>query len=137
MATPFPRKLHTVLDTTDARTLAEFYRKLLGLHYRPGDEPPGDGPDGPGWLVLVDDDGDRVLAFQQVDALTPSTWPTNEVPAQAHVDFTVPDRATLAHHHARALELGARHLRDGSADPEEPIHVYADPAGHPFCLFVR
>ncbi len=35
-----PRLLHTVLDTTEVRTLAEFYRELLGLEYRPGDEPP-------------------------------------------------------------------------------------------------
>jgi hypothetical protein len=33
----YPRMLHTVLDTTDVRLLAEFYRELLGLRYRPGD----------------------------------------------------------------------------------------------------
>jgi Glyoxalase-like domain len=38
-----PRLLHTVVDTTNARRLAEFYRALLGLQYRPGDEPPADG----------------------------------------------------------------------------------------------
>ncbi len=32
-----------VLDTTDARGLAEFYRELLGLAYRPGDERPPAG----------------------------------------------------------------------------------------------
>jgi catechol 2,3-dioxygenase-like lactoylglutathione lyase family enzyme len=137
VTTPFPRMLHTVLDATDVRELAEFYRELLGLRYRAGDEPPGDGPDGPDWLVLEDDDGRRVLAFQQVEVLPAATWPGSEVPQQVHVDFTVPDRATLAHHHARALALGARELRDGSADETEPIHVYADPAGHPFCVFVR
>jgi hypothetical protein len=31
----------TVLDTADPRRLAEFYRQLFGLRYRPGDEPPG------------------------------------------------------------------------------------------------
>ena len=52
--TSFPRILHTVLDTTDARSLAEFYRRLLGLRYRDGDEPPADGtPDDAQWLVLV------------------------------------------------------------------------------------
>ena len=25
-------------------------------------------------------------------------------------------------------------LEDRSADPQEPLRVYADPAGHPFCL---
>jgi hypothetical protein len=34
------------------------------------------------------------------------------------------------------LGLGARLLRDRFDDPDEPLYVYADPAGHPFCLFV-
>lgn len=38
-------KLHqVVLDCTDARSLAEFYRQFLGLVYRPGDEPPEGHP---------------------------------------------------------------------------------------------
>jgi catechol 2,3-dioxygenase-like lactoylglutathione lyase family enzyme len=128
----FPRALHTVLDTTDARALAEFYRQFLGLTYRPGDE----GTDPSGWLVLVDDDGSRVLAFQQVDRLTPSSWPTDDVPMQVHVDYTVPDRTTLEQHHGRALDLGATVLLDRTDDPHEPLYVFADPAGHPFCVFV-
>ncbi|WP_432561949.1 VOC family protein [Kineococcus sp. SYSU DK003] len=139
MAIPFPRALHTVLDTTDARGLAEFYRELLALQYRPGDEPPADESDEPdeaGWLVLLDDHARRVLAFQQVDDLPRSTWPSAGVPMQAHVDFTVPDRTALDHHHERALALGATLLLDRTDDPAEPLYVYADPAGHPFCLLV-
>jgi hypothetical protein len=34
----------TVLDAVDARGLAEFYRQLLGLRWRIGDEPPTSGP---------------------------------------------------------------------------------------------
>ncbi len=26
---------------------------------------------------------------------------------------------------------------DDSDDPEEPIYIYADPDGHPFCIFVK
>ena len=47
-----PQLLQTVLDCTDPRLLAEFYRRLLGLEYRPGDEPSGEVPDAD-WLVLV------------------------------------------------------------------------------------
>lgn len=43
----FPNLLQVVLDTTDARALAEFYRRLLGLWYRPGDEPPPPGEPDP------------------------------------------------------------------------------------------
>jgi catechol-2,3-dioxygenase len=39
----YPQLLHTVLDTTRLRELAEFYRQLLGLSYRPDDEPPVEG----------------------------------------------------------------------------------------------
>ena len=37
-----PRLLQTVIDSTDIRSTAEFYRQLLGLRYRPGDEAPSD-----------------------------------------------------------------------------------------------
>ncbi|MGF0118519.1 VOC family protein [Promicromonospora sp. Marseille-Q5078] len=133
-----PRIRQVVLDTTDARGLAEFYRELFGLAYRPGDEPPAPGepdPRGSDWLVLRNPDG-VPLAFQQVPALPPSTWPDDAVPQQLHLDTTVPDVAELDRQHERAIALGARLAHDRSDDPEEPLRVYADPAGHPFCIFV-
>ncbi|HEY0239729.1 MAG TPA: VOC family protein [Friedmanniella sp.] len=136
---PPPRFLQTVLDTEDPRGLAEFYRVLLGLTYRPGDERPAPGgpdPAGEDWLVLVDDSGGRVLAFQRVDTLPPPTWPTGERPQMLHLDTVVPTAADLAEQHLRALGLGARLLLDRFDDPDEPLYVYADPAGHPFCIFV-
>ena len=133
----YPRLLHTVLDATDIRTLAEFYRQLLGLRYRPDSEPPSPGePDDEDWLVLLDDRGGRGLAFQQVDQLTPTTWPRPDVPMQLHCDFTVAGVEELERHRRRAEELGARILLDRTDDPDEPLYVLADPAGHPFCLFV-
>ncbi len=48
----------------------------------------------------------------------------------------MPDKAELDVQHARALRLGARLRSDESDDPEEPLRVYADPAGHLFCIFV-
>jgi catechol-2,3-dioxygenase len=132
----FPQLMHTALDTTDCRRLAEFYRKLLGLHYRPGDEPPADADlDAPDWLVLLGPDGRRVLAFQRVDELTPTTWPRPDVPMQLHVDYRVDDRAELERHRSRAEALGARVLLDRTA-ADEALYVLADPAGHPFCLLV-
>jgi hypothetical protein len=53
-----------------------------------------------------------------------------------HLDTTVPTVEDLHAQHRRALDLGARLLRDRSDDPDEPLFVYADPAGHPFCIFV-
>lgn len=134
-----PRLAQVVLDAEDARALAEFYRKLLGYEYRPGDEPPAAGEDDPrgrDWLVLNDPSGARGLAFQHVGSLERSTWPAEGIPQQLHLDLTVPGRAELDASHERALGLGAEVLYDRSDDEEEPLRVYADPAGHPFCIFV-
>jgi catechol 2,3-dioxygenase-like lactoylglutathione lyase family enzyme len=133
-----PQLLQTVLDTTDVRSLAEFYRQLLGLVYRPGDEPPDDGGrDDADWLVLTDSAGNRKLAFQQVDDLPRNTWPRPGVPQQLHLDTTVPDSAALERQRDRALALGAELRLDRSDDPGEPLYVLADPVGHTFCIFVR
>jgi catechol 2,3-dioxygenase-like lactoylglutathione lyase family enzyme len=135
----YPEFAQVVLDTTDARGLAEFYRELLGLRYRPGDEPPAPGqpdPAGRDWLVLLDPAGRRGVAFQQVAELAPATWPDGPRPQQLHLDLTVPTAADLDVQHDRAMSLGARLLFDRSGDPDEQLRVYADPAGHPFCIFV-
>lgn len=129
----------TVLDTTDARALAEFYRQLLGLEYRPGDEPPPQGqpdPKGQDWLVLRSTDGATRLAFQQVEELPEATWPRGARPQQLHLDLTVTTRTGLDVQHQRTLDIGGQLLDDRSDDPVEPLRVYADPAGHPFCIFV-
>jgi hypothetical protein len=139
VAGAFPTLRSVVLDTTDARRLAEFYRRLLGYEYRPGDEPPPNGqadPKGSDWLVLLDPAGRARLAFQQVDRLEPSTWPADGVPQQVHLDLSVATTEELVVQHERALSLGARLLHDRFDHPVEPLYVYADPAGHPFCIFV-
>ncbi|MBC9226435.1 VOC family protein [Aeromicrobium sp. 636] len=131
----FPQLRQTVIDATDVRRTAEFYRELLGLQYRPGDEPGADQDD-PDWLVLRHPDGSGALAFQQVDRLDQTTWPDPDVPMQLHLDCTVPDLTELRRQRARAEALGASLLMDQSDDAEEPLFVMADPEGHPFCLFV-
>jgi hypothetical protein len=65
--------------------------------------------------------------FQQVSEYNPPRWPDPAHPQQAHLDIIVGD---LDAGEARALELGAARLEAGS----EGFWVFADPAGHPFCL---
>ena len=130
-----PELLHTVLDAVDVRREAEFWRELLGLVYRAGDEVP-EGEDDADWLVLLRPDGGRCLAFQLVDEQPRTTWPSQEVPMQLHLDLTVPDTDELAVQHDRALALGATVLLDRTDDEDEPLYVFADPEGHPFCIFV-
>jgi hypothetical protein len=134
-----------VLDTLDPRALADFYHQLLGYPYGPGFDPSAGGSevetqegteDEVDWVLLETASGGPYLAFQKVDELPESTWPTTHVPQQLHLDLTVPDKAALEEQHRRALDLGARLLHDESDHPDEPIYIYADPDGHPFCIFV-
>ena len=131
----FPVLMHTAVDSTNCRELAEFYRQFLGLRYRAGDEIPEDGDDDSDWLVLLDADGNRVLACNQVAALARPTWPSDEVPKQMHHDFRVSSIEELERHRERAEELGATLIYD-RAESDEPLYVLADPAGHPFCILI-
>jgi catechol 2,3-dioxygenase-like lactoylglutathione lyase family enzyme len=134
----YPEIVQTAIDTTDPRALAEFYREMFGLKYRSGDEPPADGvADDADWLVLVDDTGARKLAFQLVDRLERTTWPSHDVPMQMHLDTSVSSREELERQRERAESLGAQLLLDRTDDEDEALYVLADPSGHPFCIFVR
>src|SRR5580692_8884465 len=93
---PFLRSV--VLDTTDPRRLADFYHRLLGYPYGPGFEPPADASaddptadstdgDEVDWILLETPAGGPYLAFQKVDELPESTWPTTDVPQQLHLDL--------------------------------------------------
>lgn len=124
-----PRLRQVVIDTTNARMSAEFWRQLLGLEYRAGHERPlpgDDDPAGGSWLNLRSPDG----------VVLRSTWPEPEVPQQLHLDLTVRDTDELGAVHQRVLALGETLRLDRSDDPDEPLRVYEDLDGHPFCVFV-
>jgi catechol 2,3-dioxygenase-like lactoylglutathione lyase family enzyme len=118
-----------VLDTPDVQRLAEFYRDLLGWSFAEGDDPDDDS-----WRTLVGPEGQRI-AFQHADSVTPTTWPDAAVPQQLHLDFLVDSVEELEEQHRRAEELGAVVRLERMDDPEEPLRVFTDPAGHTFCLF--
>jgi hypothetical protein len=133
----YPVLMHTALDATDVRTLAEFYRELLGLQYRPGDQPPTDGrTDDQDWLVLIDGEGNRKLAFHEVPTLTPTDL---AVARRSQTDALglprIHDRGTGS---TPSASRGNRAsvLFDRTDEPGEPLYVLADPAGHPFCILV-
>jgi catechol 2,3-dioxygenase-like lactoylglutathione lyase family enzyme len=104
------------IDAPDAAALARFYAGLLGM------EVTYEGPEG----ALITGDGKSVM-FQQVSSYRPPRWPDPAQPQQAHLDMIVDD---LDAGEARALELGAARLDGGDGQ----FRVFADPAGHPFCL---
>jgi predicted enzyme related to lactoylglutathione lyase len=106
------------IDAPDASALARFYAELLGM------EVTYDGPEG----ALIAGEGKSVM-FQQVAGYGPPQWPDPLHPQQAHLDIVVDD---LDAAEARVKELGASRLQGGG----ESFRVFADPAGHPFCLCV-
>jgi predicted enzyme related to lactoylglutathione lyase len=76
-------------------------------------------------------DGEPRLGVQHAPDHVAPQWPDGP-PQQIHLDLYIEDIAAA---HAEAVALGARLLQpaeDLAAD--EGFQVYADPAGHPFCL---
>jgi predicted enzyme related to lactoylglutathione lyase len=87
--------------------------------------------DDPRFHCVVDSQGNWLVGVQRAPDHVPPDWPDGE-PQQIHVDFHVTDQAAA---HRRALDLGARLLEDATdPDADHGHRVYADPAGHPFCL---
>jgi catechol 2,3-dioxygenase-like lactoylglutathione lyase family enzyme len=107
-----------IIDCPDPQRLSAFYRELLGM-VQVQDE--GD------WVVIGDAADRPGIAFQRADVYEAPTWPDPQVHQQMHLDVRVED---LDEGERRVLELGARRLEGGG----ESFRVFADPAGHPFCL---
>ncbi|WP_329121814.1 VOC family protein [Streptomyces sp. NBC_01465] len=110
------------LDCPDPRALAAFYMAVLG-----GTVKDGDGDDDE-WVETAGYEG-TPLAFQRVEGHVPPEWPSSEKSQQFHLDLTVEDQDAAE---TEVLALGATLLDKGEAG--RTWRVYADPAGHPFCL---
>ena len=117
MAVMIGRLHHVILDCADPAALAAFYAELLGqpVTYSSDD-----------FVVVAADDTSSGLAFQLAPGHQRPTWPDRASSMQMHLDVMVEDVAAAG---PRVLALGAIKL-DGES-------VYADPAGHPFCLIRR
>ncbi|GAB3141492.1 VOC family protein [Micromonospora sonneratiae] len=114
-----------VLDCPDVTELAEFYRSLLGGTVN---QPDRRWTVDDSWATLHTGSG-LVLAFQRVTDHRPPRWPDPAHPQQFHLDLGVPD---LDAAQREVLAIGATLLESG--DDTRGWRVYADPAGHPFCL---
>jgi catechol 2,3-dioxygenase-like lactoylglutathione lyase family enzyme len=111
------RRHHLVIDCPDPAELARFYSALLGEPITYAD---------PDFVVVSADDRTSGLAFQRASEHRPPTWPGSAVPQQMHLDVMVDDVDAAV---PRVLALGATRLAGEN--------VFADPAGHPFCLIPR
>ncbi|WP_238146650.1 VOC family protein [Ornithinimicrobium murale] len=71
------------------------------------------------------------FSFHRVAGYRPPVWPGEHGEQQAHFDLLVDDL------HAAAIAVenaGARPLADVLDPGPKAWRIYADPAGHPFCL---
>jgi len=111
------RMHHVVIDCRDPSALAEFYAALLGLPitYR-SDE----------FVVVAANSTSSGLAFQLAPDHRPPRWPDPSRPQQIHLDVMVED-----------VDDAGSLVQALGATPLEGDGVYADPAGHPFCLIRR
>jgi catechol 2,3-dioxygenase-like lactoylglutathione lyase family enzyme len=114
---PVGRLHHLIVDCPDPMAAARFWSAVLGDPITHADAD---------FVVVSADTTTSGLAFQRATDQTPPTWPDPAVPQQMHLDVMVDDQAAAGE---AVLALGARQL------PGD--HVYADPAGHPFCLIRR
>ncbi len=112
-----------VFDAADLDAESAFWAGVLGGRVIPDDDD--------GWHSVLDADGQWRIGIQRAPDHIPPDWPDG-TPQQIHLDLHVEDPAAA---HDEVLALGARLLRDAD-DPAaaEGHRVYADPAGHPFCI---
>lgn len=104
------------IDAPDTSALARFYSALLGMEITHDDETAAE---------IVE--GDWRVVFQPVSDYNPPRWPDPDFPQQGHLDVRVDDLTTAE---AQVLALGGTRLSRG----DDALRVFADPAGHPFCL---
>jgi uncharacterized glyoxalase superfamily protein PhnB len=105
------------LDCPDARRLAEFYAEITGGKVTYHDR----------YWATVQGPGGRI-DFQTAPGYQPPTWPDKTSSMQMHLDLDVDD---LDAAEARVLAAGATKY---DFQPGRHFRVFADPAGHPFCL---
>jgi hypothetical protein len=114
-------RLTTVLDAADIGAVSSFWAGVLGGTVDADDD----------WHSVVVD-GRSVLAVQLAPDHVPPQWPDGSPPQQIHLDVHVPE---LGPAHEEVLRLGGRLVKAADdTGSDEGFQVYADPAGHPFCL---
>jgi catechol 2,3-dioxygenase-like lactoylglutathione lyase family enzyme len=110
-----------VFDAADLTAESSFWAGVLGGTVDADDD----------WHMVYVDGKPQVGVQLSADYVAPD-WPDGTPPQQIHLDLWVNDFEAA---HDEVMALGATVLR-AAVDSEAPdnFQVYADPAGHPFCL---
>ncbi|HEX8002457.1 MAG TPA: VOC family protein [Mycobacteriales bacterium] len=111
-----------VFDAADLESESAFWAGILGGHVFKDDD----------WHSVVDATGEWRIGVQLAPDHVRPEWPGGAQQQQVHLDLHAEDIHAA---HAEAIGLGATLLQAApDLDAEEGFQVYADPAGHPFCI---
>jgi predicted enzyme related to lactoylglutathione lyase len=109
-----------VFDAADLAAESGFWAGVFGGRVESEDD----------WHTVLDGDGRARVGVQLAPDHRPPEWPDG-TPQQIHLDLFVDDVRAA---HDEVMSLGARVLQQADLDAAQGFQVYADPAGHPFCL---
>lgn len=109
-----------VFDAADMATESAFWAAVVG----------GTVTEDADWHSVRDADGVPWLAVQLAPDHVRPEWP-HGTPQQVHLDLHVDDQRAA---HDEVVALGAIVLKDADLGSASGFQVYADPAGHPFCI---
>ncbi|MEU0600683.1 VOC family protein [Streptomyces sp. NPDC006393] len=111
-----------VFDAADLHTESTFWAGMLSGYVFEDDD----------WHSVIDAEGEWRIGVQLAPNHVPPDWPHGTTLQQVHLDLHVNDPRAA---HEEAIALGARLLQPAPGlDAVEGHQVYADPAGHPFCI---
>ena len=109
-----------VFDAADLTAESAFWAGVLGGEVHADDD----------WHMIYAD-GQPQVGVQLAPDHVPPEWPDGP-PQQVHLDLYVDDIRTA---HDQVKSLGAKLLKPANdIESASGFQVYADPAGHPFCL---
>jgi hypothetical protein len=110
-----------VVECADPESLARFWSAVLGVPVARADSD---------WASLAPS-GLGQMSFQRVADFRPPRWPGRHGDQQMHLDILVDDLPAAT---SEVIDRGATALT-GVLDPgAKQWRIFADPAGHPFCL---
>jgi hypothetical protein len=109
-----------VFDAADLHAESAFWAGMLDGHVFEDDT----------FHSVIDSAGEWKIGVQHAPQHLAPEWPDG-APQQVHLDLHVENPFEA---HDQAVRLGARLLKSGDLDSPEGHQVYADPAGHPFCI---
>ena len=109
-----------VFDAAELNAESNFWARLLGGTVDAEDD----------WHMVVVN-GEPRVGVQLAPDHVPPEWPDG-TPQQIHLDLWVDD---FEEAHSEVISAGARLLQAAAnTESADNFQVYADPAGHPFCL---